>query len=127
LLYAYYNSAGTKASEATVFSSPSATSLRILADERGSTKLALAVANDSSQNASYTINVYASSGVNLIGSTSLPVNAGQNHAAYLDQLVTIPSNYLSIVDIIANSGTASVIGISYTGSLFTTIPAAILK
>ena len=34
LLYAYYNSAGTKVSEATVFSSPSATSLRIFADER---------------------------------------------------------------------------------------------
>jgi hypothetical protein len=136
LLYAYYSSAGTKVSEATVFSSPSATSLRIFADERADTagerlQLALAFANDSNQTANYTINVYDSSG-NLIGSPSLTVNAGQNDPVYLDQLltgagITVPRNYYGTVDIIANSGTASIIGVSYTGDyLFTTIPAVIL-
>jgi hypothetical protein len=131
LLYAYYNGAGVKVSEATVFSSPSATSLRIFADERGGSQLALAFANDSNQTANYTINVYDSNG-NLIGSPSLTVNAGQNDPVYLDQLliaagITVPRNYVGTVDIIANSGTASVIGVSYTGDyLFTTIPAVIL-
>jgi hypothetical protein len=119
-----------------VFSSPSATSLRIFADERADTageplQLALAFANDSNQTANYTINVYDSNG-NLIGSPSLTVNAGQNDPVYLDQLliaagITVPRNYVGTVDIIANSGTASVIGVSYTGDyLFTTIPAVIL-
>src|SRR5205085_8877644 len=49
LLYSFYTSTGTKMSEATVFSSPPAASLRIFADYRGGSRLGLAIANDSSQ------------------------------------------------------------------------------
>jgi len=48
LLYSLY-SGGLKVSEATVFSSPPASSVRVLADERDGAHLALAIANDSDQ------------------------------------------------------------------------------
>lgn len=114
LLYSEYSHAGIKLSEATVFSSPPQTSLRIVADERGGSQLGLALANDSTQPGRYTINVYNSNGT-LVGSSMLAVDAGQNRALFLDQLATVPSNYLGVVDVVATSGTASLIGVRYTG------------
>jgi hypothetical protein len=122
LLYALYTHDGIKISEATVFSSPSATWLRIFADERGGAQLGLALANDSTQNGNYTIRIYDNNG-NLIGAPALTVNPGSSRAFFLDQLTTIPNNNWGPVDITANSGTASVIGLKFTGTLFTTIPA----
>ena len=126
LQYALHRPDGTKISEATVFSSPSATWLRMVADERGGAQLGLAVANDSSQSGNYTIRIYDNNG-NLIGAPTLTVNPGSNRAFFLDQLTTIPSNNWGIVDIIASSGTASVIGLRFTGTLFTTIPATVMS
>jgi pseudomonalisin len=128
VLYTSYASAGTKISEATVFSSPSSNTLRIVADESGGSQLALGIANDSSKTGSYLIYVYDTSG-NPIGSTSINVSAGQTYGGYLDYLpgLSMPANYVGYVDVVAQSGTASVIGLRFTGSLFTTIPATILK
>jgi hypothetical protein len=124
LLYSFYTSGGVKISEATVFSSPAATWLRILADYRGGSQLALAIANDSTQSAGYTVRVYDSNG-NAIGQpVSLTLAAGHNNATYIDQLVTIPANYFGYVDVVATSGSASVIGLRFTGSIFTTVPAS---
>jgi M6 family metalloprotease-like protein len=126
LLYTEYSRTGTKISEATVFSSPSANSLRIIGDERGGTQLGLAVANDSDQTGRYTISIYGSNGA-LVGTYQMTVDAGKNRAVYLDELAAIPANYLGIVDIVSTSGTASLIGLRFTGSLFTTVPGAIMK
>jgi hypothetical protein len=123
LLYSFYNGAGIKQSEATVFSSPPASLARIVADYRGGSRLGLAIANDSNQNGIYTIRVYDSSG-NVIGSPSITIAAGQNRAAFIDDFVTLPANYYGVVDIISNGGSASVIGLRFTGADFTTIPAA---
>lgn len=127
-LYAYYSSNGTKISEATVFSSPSGNTVRIVADERGGAELAFAVANDSTQAGSYTIKAYDLTG-KQIGSASMPVNSKQNAATYLYQILGLSgsSNSVSYVDFISQSGTASVIGLRYTGNLFTTIPASVIQ
>jgi hypothetical protein len=127
-LYAYYSSNGTKISEATVFSSPSGNAVRIVADERGGAALAFAVANDSTQAGSYTIKAYDLTG-KQIGSASLTVNSKQNAGIYLYQILGLSgsSNSVSYVDIISQSGTASVIGLRYTGNLFTTIPASVIQ
>jgi hypothetical protein len=109
-------------SEATVFSSPPGTSLRIVADYRGGSRLGLAIANDSTQAGSYTVRVTDTSG-NILGSPAITVASGQNQAAFVDQLVTLPNNFYGVVDLIANTGSASVIGLSFTGNAFTTIPA----
>jgi hypothetical protein len=47
LLYSYFDSNSVKLSEATVFSSPSAQRVQILADNRGGSRVGLAIANDS--------------------------------------------------------------------------------
>jgi hypothetical protein len=125
VLYSFFTAAGAKLSEATVFSSPPATSLRIMADYRGGSRLGLAIADDSTQSASYTIRVSDSSG-NVIGTPTISVSAGQNRAAFIDELVTVPQNYNGFVDIMANSGAASVIGLRFTGNAFTTIPAVVV-
>jgi M6 family metalloprotease-like protein len=125
LLYSEYAPTGDKISEATVFSSPATTALSLIADERNGTQLALAIANDSASTGRYTINIYNASGT-LISSPQLTINPGANRALYLNQLATIPSDYLGLVDIIATSGTASVIGLRFTGNLFTTVPATMM-
>jgi hypothetical protein len=90
--------------------------------------LGVAVANDSSQNGNYTIMIYDNNG-SLIGKPTLTVNPGSSRAFFLDQLTTLIStrNNWGFVDIIANSGSASVIGLSFNGTLFTTIPAAMTQ
>lgn len=126
LLYAEYSRTGNKISEATVFSSPSTTSLRMVADERDGAQLGMAIANDSAQTGSYTIRIYNANG-SLIASPQLTVNAGENRAVFLDQLSSILHNSLGSIDIVATSGTASAIGIRFTGEIFTTVPAAVMK
>jgi hypothetical protein len=124
VLYSYYAANGAKLSEATVFSSPSATSLRILSDAREGGQLGLAIANDSSQTGSYTIRVYDTSG-NQIGAPVITLGPKQSRAGFLGQLTSIPNGHYGIVDITATSGTASIIGLRYTGSAFTTIPGSL--
>jgi hypothetical protein len=125
LLYARYTRDAIKISEATVFSSPSAAALRMFGDERGGARLGIALANDSSQNGNYTIKIYDNNG-NLIGSPTVTANAGSSRAFFIDSLTTIPSNNWGVVEIVANSGTANVIGLRFTGDVFTTIPATIM-
>jgi hypothetical protein len=124
LVYTFYAGNGVKVSEATVFSSPSATLLRVIADYRGGSRLGLAVANDSTQSASYTLRVYDSNGIARGTSQLLTVAAGQNTAAFVEQFVTLPANFYGYVDVVATTGSASVIGLRYTGNVFTTVPAA---
>lgn len=125
LLFALYTPAGTKVSEATVFSSPSASFLRIVADHTGGSHLGLAIANDSVPSGSYTLRVYDVNG-NLIGAPALVIPGGQNRAVFLDQLLTLPQNYQGYVDILASGASASVIGLKFTGNTFTTVPASIM-
>jgi len=124
LLYSFYTPAGIKISEALVFSSPSAASLRIVADNTGGSRLGLAIADDSILSGSYTMRVYDALG-DVIGTTTLGVAPGQNRAVFVDELLTLPKNYYGYIDITADSGSASVIGINFTGNMFRTVPAAI--
>jgi hypothetical protein len=123
LLYAFYGADGTPLSQATVFSSPPATSSRLAADYRSGTRLALAIANDSNQSSSYTI-IVQDSNATILSASSLTLAAGQTRAAFVDELTTIPQNFFGYVDVIGNNGSASVIGLRFTGNVFTTIPAA---
>jgi hypothetical protein len=124
VLYSFYAPNATKLSEATVFSSPPAITQRVAADYRGGSRLGLAVANTSTQAENYTLRVYDAGG-SLIRSATLPVGAGQNKAAFLDELTTLPDGYYGFVDV-AGSGSASVIGLQFTGTAFTTIPAVVI-
>ena len=119
LLYSYYSPAGTKLSEATVFSSPASGAVQVLADNREGSRLAVAIANDTSQSANYTITAYDSAGAQVATSTR-GLAGHSNLAAFLDELVSIPANHYGQVYV--SGGSSSVIGLRFTGSAFTTIP-----
>jgi hypothetical protein len=122
LLYSFYASDGTKISEATVFSSPPSASTEVLADDRESARLGLAIANDSDQPVNYTVSAYNASG-NLLGMTAVTIAARSSQAAFVDQLINVPpGNYGQVLVSGGGNGTASIIGLRFTGGVFTTIP-----
>ncbi|HYR82739.1 MAG TPA: matrixin family metalloprotease [Terriglobia bacterium] len=120
LLYSFYLASGTKISEATVFSSPPSGTAQVLADNRDGSSLAIAVANDSDQSATYTITAYGSSGV-PVGAVSRTLSARTNLAAFLSDLISLPPNHYGPV-VVTGNGAPSLIGIRFTGGAFTTIP-----
>ncbi|HYR85607.1 MAG TPA: hypothetical protein VE422_16075 [Terriglobia bacterium] len=117
-LYSYYAANGTKLAEATVFSSPAARSVQILADSREGAQIGLAIANDSEQSNTYNI---------LAGNAGGTVTLGPRAtiAKFLNEFVTLPANYVGPVIVSSDTGTASIIGLRYTGTVFTTIPETI--
>jgi hypothetical protein len=117
-LYSYYAADGTKLSEATVFSSPAARSVQILADSREGAQLGLAIANDSDQSNTYTI-------VAGVASGTITLAARTAAAGFLSQFVPLPPDYVGPVVVSSDTGRASIIGLRYTGAVFTTIPETI--
>jgi hypothetical protein len=124
-LYSYYNANGTKLSEATVFSSPSAKTVQVLIDTRENARLGLAIANDSDLTITYTITVIDANGFTT-GSATQILAGRASIANFVDQWVTLPANYVGKVVISSSNGAASIIGLRYTGAAFTTIPETIL-
>ncbi|HLH30100.1 MAG TPA: putative Ig domain-containing protein, partial [Terriglobia bacterium] len=119
LLYSLYGSDGTKISEATVFSSPPTSALNIVTDQRDGAQLGLAIANDSDQSVTYTITP-----VGLTQTGSLTLAPRTSAAKFVNELVSgIPPNSYGVVKISSTTGKASVIGLRFTGNVFTTVPA----
>ncbi len=123
-LYSFYAPNGAKLSEATVFSSPSAPRVQILADTREGARVGLAIANDSDQANTYTIGVYDSAGAS-VGNSTQTLSARSSVAKFIDELVALPANYYGQVIVSAANGSASIIGLRFTGNVFTTIPETI--
>ena len=108
-----------------MFSSPSAQSVEVLADNREGARLGLAIANDSDQNnVVYTISVFDVKGAQ-VGTGTMTLAARTARAAFLDELVSLPPGQYGPVYITSSNGTASVIGLRFTGGAFTTIPETI--
>jgi peptidyl-Asp metalloendopeptidase len=125
-VYSLYDPNGVKASEATVFSSPSVARAQVLADNREGARVGIAIANDSDQVNTYTITAYDSNGT-MVGSTARTLQARASVADFLDNWIPgIPANYFGQVIVQSTTGgTASVIGLRFTGAAFTTIPATV--
>ena len=123
LLYSYYDASGAKLSEATVFSSPPATRVQVLGDNRGGAQIAIAIANDSDQSGIYTIAAYDSDG-NLVGSVNKTFAARSSYAAFVNDLVSLPTGYYGQILVFGNNPN-SLIGLRYTGNVFTTIPGVV--
>jgi hypothetical protein len=60
----------------------------------------------------------------IVGTASQTIPALANAAEFIDQLVTVPANYYGKV-ISSSNGSASAIGMRFTGNVFTTVPATI--
>ena len=123
-LYSFYAPNGAKLSEATVFSSPSAKTVQILSDGREGAQVGLAIANDSDQTNTYRISVYDVNGA-LVGSTTQDLGPRAAVAKFVNQFVALPPNHYGQVIVSSDTGTASIIGLRYTGNVFTTIPETI--
>jgi hypothetical protein len=81
LIYSFYAQDGSKLSEATVFSSPSAEVAQVLADGCEGTRLALAIVNDTDHGAAYLVRAGDSNGKE-IGRQNLVVNARSTRAFF---------------------------------------------
>jgi hypothetical protein len=123
-LYSYYGANGVKLAEATVFSSPSASIVQILADSREGARVAMAIANDSDQATTYTITVADATG-KVVGTTTQTIPARTAVAKFVAEMVTLPMNHVGQVIVSSTTGTASIIGLRFSGNAFTTIPATI--
>ncbi|OLE46662.1 MAG: hypothetical protein AUI36_21850 [Cyanobacteria bacterium 13_1_40CM_2_61_4] len=124
LLYSFYAANGVKFSEATVFSSPAARTVQILSDSREGAQVGIALANDSDQVITYNIVVGDVNG-NIVGSATQALAARSSIAKFVSEFVTLPSNHYGQVIVGSASGSVSIIGLRFTGSIFTTIPGTI--
>jgi hypothetical protein len=121
IVYAFYDKAGRKISEAAVLPSDSATTVTLFADNREGGRLALAIANPSSAEAKYQITVSAPEGGEL-NSGSITLAAKTSTARFLDEVVEIPPDYFGQV-VITSAEKVYAMGLRFTGPLFTSIPA----
>jgi hypothetical protein len=121
LLYSFYSRDGAKLSEATVFSSPSAEVAQLIADGRDGARLGLAIANDTDRAAIYLIRIDDRNG-NEVGRRNLTVGARSSRAIFLDEVFTpLPSNVGPVL-VYSDTAPSNVIGIRFSGNVFTTIP-----
>jgi len=121
LLYAFYSPAGVKLSEVTVFSSPPADVAQILGDGREGARLALAIANDTDRTASYLIRAGDSNG-SPVGLRTLSLGPRSARAFFLDELFRVVPNNVGPILINSDAGPSNVIGIRFTGDVFTMVP-----
>jgi hypothetical protein len=57
--------------------------------------------------------------------TTQTLNPRSSVAKFLTDFMTLPANYVGRVTVQSDNGTSSIIGLRYTGSVFTTIPEVI--
>jgi len=124
VLYSFY-AGGQKTSEATVFPSRAGTAVQVLSDMRGGAATGIAFANDTDQDQTYTVSVYDANNT-LIGTAQQPLARRSNLAKFVNELVPVPANTYGPV-IVSGSAPVSIIGLRFTGSVFTTIPGTLLS
>ena len=124
VLYTFFSSTGVVLSEATVFSSPAASIAQLLTDQRNGAQLGIAIANNGSSTKEFVI-VALDSSATEIGRRSVQIPGRSQIARFLNELISVPFDYVGQVLISTNSAdTLDVyaIGLRFTGSAFTTIP-----
>lgn len=125
VLYSFYMAGGKKTSEATVFPSRAGTAVQILSDMRGGAATGIAFANDTDQDQTYTVSVYDANNT-LIGTAQQALARRSNLAKFVNELVAVPENTYGPV-IVSGAAPVSIIGLRFTGSVFTTIPGTLLS
>jgi hypothetical protein len=123
VLYAYIGFNGPL-SAATVFSSPPATRAQLVAIQN--TRLAFALANNTDASAQYQLALVTAAG-QTITSTTLTVAARTNVARFIDEVMTVPQNFMGALTV-SGSTQFSLVGLLFVpgSDLFTSEPAVIL-
>jgi hypothetical protein len=120
LVFTYFYPNGTKVSEATVFSSSeNSGDTRMVFDHTNGARLGIAIANDTDLTQTYNIVLTGSFGtVNAIH----PVAPRRSLVGFIDDLVPgLPPDAVGVMTIVA-SADHYVIGLRFTGGIFTTVP-----
>jgi hypothetical protein len=120
--YLFLTPSRTVLGAATVFPSPPATRAQLLVNQMGGARLALALANDTDATGTYQLTLLNASGQTVAtGSTSLPPRS--NSPKFLDEVLTIPSNFSIGAVSITSSDPFSVLGLFFIGPVFFSQPA----
>ena len=98
--------------------------VQFLADHRDGARFGLALANPSNQPIEVSVLVSDVNG-QLIGNTTVNLLANDSQADFVDELVTIPTGHTGQV-VMEATGSLYVIGLRFTGQVFTTIPATVV-
>jgi hypothetical protein len=121
MLYSFYASEGGKLGEATIFSSSQSIRFRMVADHREGARLGIAIANNTDNQQGYVV-TYAASGGGSV-STTVTVPARRSVARFLDEMTPVAADSVGVVSITSPTlSNFSVIGLRFTGVVFTTIP-----
>jgi 6-phosphogluconolactonase (cycloisomerase 2 family) len=123
VLFSSLSASGIVSAEATVFSSPSVPMAQLLADGRNGARLGMAIANTSTGTSSYLVQAFDATN-QQVGSATVEIPGQGQIAKFVDELITVPNNFVGTVVISPAGGTGEVyaIGLSYHGGVFTTIP-----
>lgn len=119
--YTFYAPNGGKISEATVFTSDDDFDTRIVLDHTEGARLGIAIANNTDLQRSYTVTLIAS------GSTrnaTITVPARRALARFVDELLSASAGTTGVLTVRApDFSDFYLIGLRFTGPVFTTIPA----
>jgi hypothetical protein len=107
---------------ATVFSSPGATRTELLSI--ANTRLAFALANNTDAAAQYQLSLVNAAG-QVVSSGSLSVSARTNVAKFVDEVMTVPTDFTGAF-IVNGTTQFNLVGLLFSGNVFTSQPAAIL-
>jgi hypothetical protein len=132
VLFGYYSSSGTLISEATVFSSPPATSAQFWIDGDGGSRLGIALVNGSTIAKTYVIAAFdGSDPLKEVARATVQVNAASQIARFVQDLLPLPDGFFGFIRVYSSRATdsldVSAIGLKFTGGAFTTIPALALS
>ena len=120
VLYTFYASSGGKIGEATVFPSAESVKSRLIADHRDGSRLGIAIANNNDSDRTFLV-TYVTGSTTL--SATIAVPARRSLAKFLDEVISVPAGSVGVVTVTSPTLTNfSVIGLRYTGGVFTTIP-----
>jgi hypothetical protein len=123
IVYSFYSASGTKLSEATVFSADESYTANVIMDHTGGARLGLAIANDTDLPRTYTITLKNSAGAELTtGSVTVP--ARSTLARFIDEVMAVPVSVGLLAIRAEDFSQFSVIGLRFTGVVFTTVPAS---
>ena len=126
LTYASYNPFGTKTAEATVFPTTfESSSSEILVDGRDSAQLAIAIANNTDLQRTYNLTLKDETG-QTVNTGAVTVPARSNLAQFINAVLSPPpaSGQVFLLEVRSSDFSRfSMIGLQFTGSVFTTIPA----
>lgn len=124
LTYSFFTPTGLKLGEATVFGVNPYYTMRLLADQTSGARLGIAIANDTDIEHTYRLTLRHSNG-STFTTSSVTIAARRSLARFLDELVPSTVGGIFEVEVDAQDFTdLSVIGLRYSGQVFSTIPAS---